>query len=824
MTTSPTSPPSPPSSGRPGPRQLVVAGHGMVGHRLVEELVAAGAIEDGPEAWEVTVVGEETRPAYDRVALSSAFSGAGEDQLTLVADGFFDAPGLSLVLDEVVTSVDRESRTATTTTGRVLAYDHLVLATGSRPFVPPLPGRDLPGVYTYRTLDDVQAITSWCENRRTGIVLGGGLLGLEAANALRLLGLDVHVIEMAPRLMPVQLDDGGAAALRTRIEALGVHVHVGVTSKEIVAGADGAVAGLERADGTVLPADVVVVSAGIRPRDDVARSCGIDLHDRGGILVDAACRTSDPHISAIGECAVAAGRIWGLVAPGYQMAATVADRLTGGDATFVGADLSTKLKLLGIDVASVGESHGDGAVLDDPRSATYKKVRVDAQGRLIGAVLVGDASSFGELVQLHRSGAVVDDVLALLAGAAPAATGPSALVCSCNGVTTGDLVSAIETDGICDLAALKACTKAGTGCGGCVPTVKGVLERQLAAQGVAVRRGLCEHFPDRTRQDLYDICRIEGTTTFADLLERHGTGRRGCEVCKPTVASVLASLGGGYVLEGEQAALQDTNDFALANLQRNGTYSVVPRMPAGEVTPRQLIACAEVAEDYGLYVKITGGQRLDLFGAKLDDLPAIWSRLGDAGLESGHAYGKALRTVKSCVGTNWCRYGVQDSTAMAKLLELRYRGLRSPHKIKLAVSGCARECAEAQSKDVGVIATEAGWNVYVGGNGGFRPRHADLLGEGLSDAELVRAIDRFLQYYVRTADRLERTAAWIERLDGGVDHVRRVVIDDSLGLGAELEAQMAAHVESYECEWAATLRQPERVARFKTYVNEEVRT
>ncbi len=805
-------------------RRLVVAGHGMVGHRLVEELVEAGGLE-GPDGWEVTVVGEETRPAYDRVALSSAFAGAGEDQLTLVADGFFDTPGLQLLVDEAVTCVDPDARTATTTAGRVLGYDHLVLATGSRPFVPPLPGRGLPGVFTYRTLDDVEAITAWCSGRRTGVVLGGGLLGLEAANALRLLGLEVHVVEMAPRLMPVQLDDGGAAALRTRIELLGVHVHVGASSSAIVAGTDGEVTSLLLADGTELAADVVVISAGIRPRDDVARDCGISLHERGGILVDGGCRTSDPAVSAIGECAVAAGRVWGLVGPGYEMAATVADRLTGGDATFEGADLSTKLKLLGIDVASVGESHGPGAVLDDPGSATYKKVRLDPEGRVVGAVLVGDASSFGELVQLHRSGAVVENVLTLLVGtAAPAATGPSALVCSCNSVTTGDLVSAIEADGICDLATLKACTKAGTGCGGCVPTVKGVLERQLVAQGVAVRRGLCEHFPDRTRQDLYDICRIEGVRTFTDLLAGHGEGRRGCEVCKPTVASVLASLGGGYVLEGEQAALQDTNDFALANLQRNGTYSVVPRMPGGEVTPRQLMACAEVAEDYDLYVKVTGGQRLDLFGARLDDLPTIWARLGQAGLESGHAYGKALRTVKSCVGISWCRYGVQDSTAMAKLLELRYRGLRAPHKLKLAVSGCARECAEAQSKDVGVIATEAGWNLYVGGNGGFKPRHGELLAEALSDAELVRAIDRFLQYYVRTGDRLERTAAWIERIDDGIDRVRRVVIDDSLGLGAELEAQMAAHVEGYECEWAATLRQPERVARFQTYVNKGAST
>lgn len=802
-------------------RHLVVAGHGMVGHRLVEEIVAAGGL-DGGHAWEVTVVGEEPRPAYDRVALSSAFGGAGEDQLTLVADGFFDTAGLTLLLDERVTTVDRESQTVTTTTGRVLAYDHLIMATGSIPFVPPLPGRDLPGVFTYRTLDDVEAITAWCSGRATGIVLGGGLLGLEAANALRLLGLDVHVVEMAPRLMPVQLDEGGAAALRTRIESLGVHVHLAASSQAITADDDGNVSGLLLADGSTLPADVVVISAGIRPRDDLARSCGLAMHERGGILVDAACGTDDPAISAIGECAVAAGRIWGLVAPGYQMAAVVADRLTGGDAVFEGADLSTKLKLLGIDVASVGDPHGPGATLDDPRSATYKKIRIDEHGKLIGAVLVGDASAFGQLVLLNRSGAVVDDVLALLAGVAAPATGPSALVCTCNSVTTGDLITAIETDNICDLATLKSCTKAGTGCGGCTTTVKAILDRQLAAQGIAVQRGLCEHFPDYTRQDIYDICRVQNITTMADLMSLHGKGQRGCEICKPAVASVLASLGGGYILAGEQAAMQDTNDFALANLQRNGTYSVVPRMLGGEVTPRQLIACAEVAEDYELYVKVTGGQRLDLFGAKLDDLPAIWARLADAGLESGHAYGKALRTVKSCVGVNWCRYGVQDSTSMAKMLELRYRGLRAPHKLKMAVSGCARECAEAQSKDVGVIATEAGWNLYVGGNGGFKPRHADLLAEGLSDAELVRSIDRFLQFYVRTGERLERTAPWIERLEGGIDHVRRVVIEDSLGLGAELEAQMLAHVADYECEWAATLRQPERLALFRTYVNDGV--
>jgi nitrite reductase (NADH) large subunit len=332
---------------------------------------------------------------------------------------------------------------------------------------------------------------------------------------------------------------------------------------------------------------------------------------------------------------------------------------------------------------------------------------------------------------------------------------------------------------------------------------------------------LCEHFA-HSRRGLYDIVAIEGITSFGQLLARHGSGL-GCEVCKPAVASILASRGSGYILDGEQAALQDTNDHFLANLQRNGTYSVVPRVPGGEITPGQLIAIGEVAREFDLYTKITGGQRIDLFGARVEELPAIWERLLAAGLESGHAYGKAVRTVKSCVGNTWCRYGVQDSVGMAVHLELRYRGLRSPHKLKLAVSGCVRECAEAQGKDVGVIATERGWNLFVAGNGGAKPQHAVLLATDLDDHTLVRYIDRFLMYYIRTADRLERTATWFNRLEGGIDHLRHVVIDDELGLCEQLEADMARHVAAYECEWAATLRSPERLARFRSFVNTDER-
>ena len=507
------------------------------------------------------------------------------------------------------------------------------------------------------------------------------------------------------------------------------------------------------------------------------------------MIVDEHCRTADPNVYAIGECAELGGRVYGLVAPGYAMAEVVADRLARRRTPFPGADTSTKLKLLGVDVASFGETSGPlDVTFTDPVTKVYAKLVLsdDAQ-TLLGGVLVGDASAYPTL-RACLGGPLPGPPLTLLApardGAAPSLPG-GAQVCSCNAVTKGTIVAAIAEQGCADVAAVKACTRAGTTCGSCVP----LLKQLLAEAGVALPRALCEHF-DLNRQELFDIVRVRGIRTFSRLVAEHGRGR-GCDICKPAVASILAATGGGYILDGEQAALQDTNDHFLANIQRNGTYSVVPRIPGGEITPEKLIVIGEVARDFGLYTKITGGQRIDLFGARVEQLPQIWRRLVDAGFESGHAYGKALRTVKSCVGTTWCRYGVQDSVGLAIALELRYRGLRSPHKLKSAVSGCARECAEARSKDFGIIATETGWNLYVGGNGGFRPRHADLFLTDLSTEELVRYVDRFLMFYIRTADRLQRTAAWIEALDGGLDYLRRVIVDDSLGIAADLDAAMA---------------------------------
>ncbi|MEU7692095.1 nitrite reductase large subunit NirB [Microbispora hainanensis] len=786
--------------------RLVVVGHGPTAHRLIETLAGRGF--DGT----VTVFGEEPRPAYDRVALTSYLSGKSVEDLTYpVPDGVTVRTGVR------VTAIDRANRTVTTDAGDSEPYDVLVLATGSAPFVPPVPGRDLPGCFVYRTIDDLDAIRDASRDARAGVVIGGGLLGLEAADALRGLGLDTHVIEMSGWLMPRQVDEGGGSVLRGHIEGLGLTIHTGAGVRSIEAGPDGRVASLVKPDGEAIEAQVVVFSAGIRPRDELARACGLEVGERGGIVVDEGMRTSDEHIYAIGECALAGGMIYGLVGPCNTQAEVAAERILDGQAAFTGADMSTKLKLLGVEVAQFGAMSG---ALDvtymDPVGGVYKRLFISDDAKtLLGGICVGDAAPYNALrpfVGKPLPGAP-SDLLFAGAGKASVDLPDDAQVCSCNNVTKGRICEAIADKGLTDVQGIKDCTRAGTTCGSCVPMLKQILVKS----GVDVGKALCEHFP-HSRAELFDIVNVRGITTFSQLIAEHGTGR-GCDICKPAVASILASLGRGHILDGEQAALQDTNDQFLANIQKNGTYSVVPRIPGGEITPDKLIVIGEVAREFGLYTKITGAQRIDLLGARVEQLPAIWRRLVDAGFESGHAYGKALRTVKSCVGSTWCRYGVQDSVGLAIALELRYRGLRSPHKLKSAVSGCARECAEARSKDFGIIATEQGWNLYVGGNGGFKPRHADLLASDLSTDDLVRTIDRFLMFYIRTADRLQRTAAWLENLDGGLDYLREVIMEDSLGICAELDAQMERHVSTYVDEWRATIEDPDKLRRFVSFVN-----
>ncbi|MBV8349092.1 MAG: nitrite reductase large subunit [Mycolicibacterium sp.] len=799
-------------------KPVVVVGHGMVGHRFVEAL----RDRDGDGTWRVTVLCGEPTPAYDRVSLSSYVGSWDRATLAMPGNDYTGDELVELRVGERATAIDRDARVVTTSAGDRIGYDALVLATGSYPFVPPVPGKDLDRCFVYRTLDDLDAIRAAVETAgpgAAGIVVGGGLLGLEAANALRLLGMTPHVVELAPRLMPLQVDEGGGAVLADLITGLGLTVHTGVSTSAIERRGDGLRVTLS--DGQVVDAAVLVFSAGVRPRDELARQCGLEVAERGGVLTDIGCATKDPHIFAIGEVAAVEGRCYGLVAPGNATAEVVADRLLGGTAEFPGADTSTKLKLLGLDVASFGDAHATSpgaleVVLNDATKGTYSKLVVsDDASTLLGGILVGDATAYGTLRPLLGRRLPADP--ASLISPAGAEVGVGALpddaqICSCNAVSKGAICASIAHSA-CDVPAIKAATAAGTSCGSCVP----MLKRLLAAQGVEQSKALCEHF-GQSRAELFQIVQVTGIRTFSALIAEYGIGA-GCDICKPAVASILASTSSDHILDGEGASLQDTNDHFLANLQRNGTYSVVPRLPGGEISPEKLIAIGEVARDFGLYTKITGGQRIDMFGARVEQLPLIWKRLIDAGMESGHAYGKALRTVKSCVGSTWCRYGVQDSVALAVDLELRYRGLRSPHKVKMGVSGCQRECAEARGKDVGVIATEKGWNLYVGGNGGTTPKHAQLLAGDLDRETLVRYIDRYLMFYIRTADRLQRTAVWQETIEGGLDHIRAVVCDDSLGIAAELEAAMQRHVEGYSDEWAGVLADEEKLSRFVSFVN-----
>lgn len=812
---------------------LIVIGNGMVGHHFVEQMIAQG----GHEEFNITVFGEEPYLAYDRVHLSEYFTGKGAADLAMTDGSLYNEHGVRYFTNSLVTEIDRAAKQLLLQNGDSLSYEKLVLATGSYPFVPPIPGHNRENTFVYRTLDDLDAIRACAKQVTRGTVVGGGLLGLEAANALKNLGLETSVVEFAPRLMPVQLDEKGGSVLKEMIEGLDVKVYTDTATKEIVDG-ESAFHRMNFADGSHLETDLILFSAGIRPQDALAHQSGLTVGERGGICVNNHCQTSDEDIYAIGECALWNNRIFGLVAPGYAMAKSAAGHLLAhllGSAgvTFTGADMSTKLKLLGCDVGSVGDAHAQSQgckvfVYQDEISQSYRKMVVSEDGKkLLGAVLVGDNSYYDTLQQYYLNAIdLPEQAQALILpamGDAPVGLGVDALpatasICSCHNVSKQDISDAV-CSGALSVGDVKGVTKAATGCGGCAALLKKVVDNELLALGVEVSTDICEHFA-YTRQDLYNLVKIGEIKTFNELLKTHGKGH-GCEICKPAVGSILASVWNDYVLKKEHISLQDTNDRFLANMQKDGTYSIVPRIPGGEITPDRLIVLGEVAKEYSLYTKITGGQRIDLFGATLPQLPEIWEKLIAAGFETGQAYGKSLRTVKSCVGSTWCRYGVNDSMKMAIDLENRYKGLRSPHKIKFAVSGCTRECAEAQSKDIGVIATEGGWNLYVCGNGGMKPRHGDLFAKDLDDETLVKYIDRVLMFYIKTADRLQRTSVWMDGLEGGLDYLKDVVIHDKLGLCGELEARMQHIVDTFQCEWKTTLEDPEALKTFRQFVNYE---
>ncbi len=808
-------------------QKIVVIGNGMVGHNFIEKLVASA----GYDNFEVHTFCEEPRVAYDRVYLSSYFSGKTAEDLSLVKPGFYENNNVTIYMNDKAVDVDMQAKTVTSQAGVTIAYDKLIMATGSYPFVPPIEGNDREGCLVYRTIEDLEAMKAVAAKGKIGVVVGGGLLGLEAAKALVDLGLETHVVEFAPRLMPVQLDDGGSALLKRKIENLGVTVHTSKATNIITAG-ENCMNKMVFADGEELETDMILFSAGIRARDDLAKKIGLELGPRGGIVINDQCKTSHKDVFAIGECALHDGMIYGLVAPGYAMAQAVVNQLNAEPGSFSGADMSTKLKLMGIDVASIGDPHGTDEdalsyVYENGPEEIYKKIVVTRDGKkLLGAVLVGDAEDFSNLLQIMLNDMDLPEhpdmlILPNRDGSGGDLFGPDALpdtaqICSCYDVSKGDVIREVAA-GCCTMADIKATTQAGTGCGGCIQLVTNVLNNELAKRGVEVNTDICEHFK-HTRQELYHICQVEEIKDFDTLISTHGSGY-GCGVCKQAMGSVLASLWNVYALEEDKIPLQDTNDNYLGNMQKDGTYSVIPRVPGGEITPDKLITLGEVANQYKLYTKVNGGQRIVLFGAQMNDLPAIWKTLIDAGFESGQAYAKSLRTVKSCVGSTWCRFGIDDAVTMAIALENRYKGVRSPHKLKMGVSGCTRECAEAQAKDVGLISTENGWNLFVCGNGGMKPRHADLFATDLTKEEVFKYIDRLLMFYIKTADRLQRTATWMDNMEGGLSYLQDVVINDSLGMGNELETQMQALQATYKCDWKTAIENPKFIKRFHSFVN-----
>ncbi|KAF4125601.1 nitrite reductase (NAD(P)H) [Geosmithia morbida] len=857
--------------------RLVVVGLGMVGIAFIEKLLK---YDTRTREYDITVLGEEPHLAYNRVGLTSFFSHRKIENLYLNPEEWYaQVPdgALGHHINTKVTGINPQAKTVSCEDGRVVPYDTLVLATGSDAVLPrSTPGHDAAGVFVYRTIDDLVRLIDFADTRggSVGAVVGGGLLGLEAAKAMMDLGRfeRVRLIERNRWVLSRQLDGDAGSMVVQQVRDLGLDVMLSRRVGRIKVDAGNSVTGVVFEDGEEMDCSTICFAIGIRPRDELARRSGIRCAERGGgVLVGDDLSTSSPGVYAIGECASWKDQTFGLIAPGVEMADVLAFNLTQAKLhaprIFKRPDLSTKLKLLGVDVASFGDYFADRdgpqhlppkykktrAVVDgdvseppvkaltykDPFQNVYKKYIFTPDGRyLLGGMMIGDTSDYVKLVPMVKGMKELDMPPGqLILGAKRSDDGndgddldDDVQICSCHNVTKGDVVGKVK-DGTCrDVGSVKSCTKAGTGCGGCMPLVTAIFNRTMLSMGNEVKNYICAHF-NYSRADLYSITMVKRLTTMREVMREAGNDGEspGCELCKPAVASMLASLWNRHVMDGPVHGLQDTNDRYLGNIQRNGTYSVVPRVSGGEITPDKLMAIGAVAKKYNLYTKITGGQRIDMFGARKQDLLDIWGQLVAAGMESGHAYAKSLRTVKSCVGTTWCRFGIGDSVGMAVRLEERYKSIRAPHKIKGGVSGCVRECAEAQSKEYlltslilesfGLIATEKGFNIFVAGNGGAKPRHAELLAKDVSPVDVVPILDRYLMFYIRTADKLQRTAPWLENLPGGMSYLREVILDDKLGICASLEAQMAELVDSFFDEWAEAIRTPAIAAKFKQFQN-----
>src|SRR6218665_2473326 len=711
------------------------------------------------------------------------------DDIVINTAQWYDENGITLVSGDPVTAIDRATQTVVTKGGGVEAYDRLLIATGSDPFIIPVPGHTLPGVVTFRDLDDVDKMLAAADKGGCAVVIGGGLLGLEAAHGLSLRGMQVTVIHIMPTLMERQLDEAAGWLLKAELERRGQQIITGGDTAEIVE-KDGHVSAVRLKDGRELPADIVVMAVGIRPATGLAKAAGLEVER--GIMVDDHMVTSDPAVLAVGECVQHRGLCYGLVAPLWDMCRALADQATGSPSGYEGSVTSTKLKASVIDLFSAGDfSGGDGAediVMRDAARGVYKRVVVK-DNRLVGAVLYGDTSDGSWYFDLLRKGEDVSDIReALIFGqafasgggaladpnAAVAALSDDAEICGCNGVSKGTVVKTIQA-GACSLDAVRWRCKASASCGSCTGLVESLLQLTLGDDIQSGPKTVCK-CTSFSHDDVRRLIVEKDLRAIPQIIqELHWSTPDGCSSCRPALNYyLLCALPGEY--EDDQKS-RFVNERMHANIQKDGTYSVVPRMWGGLTNPRELRAIADVVEKYDApMVKVTGGQRLDIFGIRKEDLPAVWADLNAAGMVSGHAYGKSLRTVKTCVGSEWCRFGTQDSTGLGVKLEQMTWGSWMPHKFKIAVSGCPRNCAEATIKDFGVVCVDSGYELHVGGNGGIKVRATDLLCKVGTEAETMDVCAAFIQLYREEARYLERTAPWIER--GGLDHVKAGLFAD----------------------------------------------
>ena len=790
----------------PSRERLVVIGNGMAGCRAVEEILARD-----PARYSVTIFGAEPRVNYNRIMLSPVLAGEKTfDEIVINDAAWYADNAITLVAGDPVTAIDRASRTITARSGRTATYDRLLIATGSDPFIIPVPGRDLAGVVTFRDLDDVDRMLTAADVGKaagggSAVVIGGGLLGLEAAHGLALRGMAVTVVHIMPTLMERQLDEAAGWLLKAELERRGQTIVTSGDTAEIT-GSDGHVTGVRLKDGREFPAQIVVMAVGIRPATALAKAAGLDVER--GILVDDHMVTSDPAILAVGECVQHRGACYGLVAPLWEMCRALADHATGSPTGYEGSVTATKLKVSGIDLFSAGDfSGGEGAediVLRDAARGIYKRVVV-RDDRLVGAVLYGDTADGAWYLDLLRKGEDIAGIReALIFGQAFATGGsladPSAAVaalaadseiCGCNGVSKGKVVASINA-GARSLDAVRSTCKASASCGSCTGLVETLLALTLGGEVQSGPKTVCKC----TRFSHDDVRRLileKQLRAIPQLMqELHWSTPDGCASCRPALNYYLLCAWPGEYKDDQQSRF--VNERMHANIQKDGTYSVVPRMWGGITSPKELRAIADVVEKFNApLVKVTGGQRLDIFGIKKEDLPAVWADLNAAGMVSGHAYGKSLRTVKTCVGSEWCRFGTQDSTGLGVKIERMTWGSWMPHKFKIAVSGCPRNCAEATIKDFGVICVDSGYELHVGGNGGIKVRVTDLLCKVATEDEAMDVCAAFVQLYREQAHYLERTAPWIERV--GLDHVKAALLDDPDAIG--VLARRFRHSQTY---------------------------